>query len=302
MTAALPRQRPLFALLIRLAAMVALSTMALFVKLASESGIHIAEILFWRQFITLPLLGGWLALTGQAMLFTTRRPGMHAKRAAYGMTGMVLIFTALTLLPLAEATVFNFTSTIWAVILSVFLLREKVGRYRWLAVILGFTGVLVIAQPGGGNINLAGAAAALGGAFMVALISIQIRDMNRTEHQLTIVFYFAAFSAPVLLCFMPFVFAPHDMYQWLVIAGLGLSGLAGQVLLTLSLRFGAVASVIVMDYSSLIWATLFGLLVFGNIPPVATWFGAPLIVVAGLIIAYREHKLSIARDVPPAAA
>ncbi len=297
----LPVQRPLFALLIRLAAILALATMAMFVKLASESGIHIAEILFWRQFITIPLLGGWLLLTRQTALFRTQRPGMHAKRALYGMTGMVLLFAALTLLPLAESTVFNFTSAIWAVILSALILHEKVGRYRWIAVILGFVGVLIIAQPGGGNINLAGAAAALGGAFMVALISIQIRDMNRTEHQLTIVFYFAAFSVPVLILFLPFVMTPHSLHQVLIIAGLGIAGLAGQVLLTMSLRFGAVSSVIVMDYSSLVWATLYGFWIFGNIPPVATWFGAPLIVVAGLIIAYREHKLSIPREPPPAA-
>ncbi len=296
MPAELPIQRPLFALLIRLAAILALATMSVFVKLASESGIHVAEILFWRQFITIPLLGGWLLLTRQAALFRTQRVGMHARRAAYGMTGMVLIFSALALLPLAEATVFNFTSTIWAVILSALLLHEKVGRYRWIAVVLGFTGVLIIAQPGGSNIDLLGSALALGGAFMVALISIQIRDMNRTEHQLTIVFYFAAFSVPVLLLILPFVFTAHDSYQWMILAGLGLSGLAGQVLLTLSLRFGAVASVIVMDYSSLIWATLFGFWIFGNIPPVATWFGAPLIVIAGLIIAWREHKLSIPRE------
>ena len=287
-----PAHRPFLALAIRLGAMLALSTMSVFVKLAGQSGIHLTEVLFWRQFLTIPLLLGWFVMTGRTRLLRTQRPAMHAKRAAYGMTGMVLLFTALNLLPLAEATTFNFTSSIWAVILSALILKEKVGRYRWAAVALGFLGVLIIARPGNGDLALEGAAAALAGAFMVALISIQIRDMNRTEEALTIVFYFAAFSAPVLLFFLPFTMTAHDLHQWLILAGMGVAGLAGQILLTAALRFGQVSSVIVMDYSALIWATLFGWTVFGNLPPAATWFGAPLIVAAGAIIALRERALA----------
>ena len=75
----------------------------------------------------------------------------------------------------------------------------------------------------------------------------------------------------------------------------GVIGVLGQVLLTAALRYGTVANVIVMDYSGLIWATLFGWLVFANLPGASFWFGAPLVVGAGLLIAWREHTLGMAR-------
>ncbi len=284
-------QKPLLALIIRLGAALSLSVMLVFVKLAGESGIHVAESLFWRQMPTAPILLAWLWFNGSFATLRTKRLKNHAWRAAYGLLGMMLNFLAVILLPLAEATTFNFTSTFWAVILSAIFLHEKVGPYRWAAVVLGFTGVLIIAQPGDGHIPLAGAAAALGGAFMVALISIQIRDLSRSEAPLTIVFYFSAFSIPVLALSLPFVMTGHTPYQWGLLTGMAVFGLIGQLLLTAALRFGAVASVIVMDYSSLLWATLFGWGIFDRLPSPATWIGAPLIVSAGLIVAWREHRL-----------
>ncbi len=283
------RDRPLLALLIRLIAIVGFAAMAALIKLASQRGIHLVEIVFWRQAITLPLILGWVSINGGLSRLSTKRPGMHAVRAGYGMLGMVLNFGAVILLPLAEATVMNFTAPIWAVILSNLLLKEKVGIWRWSAVALGFIGVLVIAQPGSSHIPLYGASVALGGAFMLALISIQIRGLNRTEEPVTIVFWFAALSTLATLPLLPFFYRPHDALDWLLLLGIGLTGTWGQLLVTAALRFGAVASVIVMDYSSLIWATLFGWLLFHALPPAATWFGAPLIVVAGLVIAWREH-------------
>ena len=284
--------RPLLALAIRLGAAAALATMAALIKLASQRGIHLMEILFWRQGLTLPLILGWLAYRGQISSLATARPWTHARRAAYGLTGMVLNFGAYILLPLAEATTFGFTAPIFAVILSVILLREKVGRYRWAAVILGFAGVWVTTQPGDGHIPLLGAAVAMGGAFMVALISIQIADLNRTEKPLTIVFWFAAFSAPVAALFLPFVMTAHTASDWGLLLAIALSGSLGQLLLTASLRYGQVASVIVMDYSALMWATLYGWVFWDHLPPGSTWLGAPLIVAAGLVIAWRERRLS----------
>ncbi len=287
-----PLQRPVFALVVRLGAAFVLSVMLVFVKLLGESGVHLAEILFWRQVVTLPVLGAWFFASGTMYLLRTERITLHGKRAIYGLIGMFLNFGGVLLLPLAEATTFNFTSAIWAVILSALLLHEKVGRYRWAAVLMGFAGVLVIAQPGKGDIPLLGAIVSLSAAFMIALISIQIRDLGKTEHPLTTVFYFSAFSTPVLALALPFVARSHTPYEWMLLGGLALFGILGQFLLTAALRIGAVASVIVMDYSALIWATLFGWAVFDRLPPAATWFGAPLIVGAGLLIAWREHRLS----------
>ncbi len=261
------RARPLLALALRVAAVAALASMTAMVKLASDHGIHLAEIIFWRQGLTIPMAIAWVMATGSISALGTRRPWMHAKRGLYGITGMVLNFSAVILLPLAEATTFGFTTPIFAVILSATLLAERVGRYRWAAVALGFLGVIVIAQPGGGHIPPLGASVALSGAFMVALISIQVADLNRTDKPLTIVFWFAAFTTPLAALFLPFVMTAHSAFEWALLIAIGVIGGFGQLLLTASLRFGQIASVIVMDYSALVWATLYGWIIWDRLPP-----------------------------------
>lgn len=291
-----PEQRPLFALGLRLIAALTLSLMLVFVKLLGENGVHLAEILFWRQAATVPVLLAWFYFSGRLIMLKTDRLSLHGKRAAVGVVGMVLNFGGVLLLPLAEATTFTFTAAIWAVVLSAVVLRERVGPYRWAAVVLGFAGIVVIAQPGGSHIPLLGALVSLSAAFMIAVISIQVRDLGKTENPLTIVFYFAAFTTPLLALALPLVAQGHTVYQWLLLGGLALFGIAGQLLLTASLRYGGVASVIVMDYSALIWATLFGWTIFGQLPPAVTWIGAPLIIAAGITIAWREHHLGKMRQ------
>ncbi|MFC3097251.1 DMT family transporter [Alteraurantiacibacter palmitatis] len=287
--------RPLLALAIRLGGVMGLSIMAALIKLASTRGIHLAEIIFWRQFTTVPILLAWAWFAGQGAgvarlkALATKRPRDHAMRGIYGMIGMVFNFGAVILLPLAEATTINFSAPIWAVILSIIFLKEKVGVWRWSAVLAGFAGILVIAQPGDGHIPLVGAAVAMAGAFMIALISIQIRDLSRTENPMAIVFWFATLSSICSLPFMLFVAGPHDALDWLILLGTGLAGTWGQLMITAALRYGKVSSVIVMDYSAIVWATLFGWLLFAVLPPITTLFGAPLVIAAGIIIAWRER-------------
>lgn len=297
MTGAAPHH-PLLPLGFRLGAIAAISTMAMFVKLSAEAGVHLVEILFWRQALGIPLILAWLITTRRLDLVKTKRPGAQAVRGIYGLTGMICNFSAIALLPLAEATTLSFTAPIFAVVLSTLLLHEKVGPWRWTAVLLGFGGVLIIAQPGGGHLPLLGALVGLGGAFMIALISIQIADLNRTDHPITIVLWFASMSSAVLLVPVLLYGGAHSVQEWLLLLAMGVSGSIGQLLLTASLRFGKVASVIVMDYSALIWATLFGWLVWQVLPPATTWLGAPLIIGAGAVIAWRERRLHTPRAEP----
>ena len=284
--------RPLLALLMRLAGVCGFALMAALIKLASETGIQLAELIFWRQLVSLPILLGWAMLSGGIGQLATSRPKAHGVRALYGIAGMVLNFGGVILLPLAEATTLGFTAPMFAVLLSIVLLKESVGVWRWSAVAAGFVGIVIIAQPGSGHLPLFGATVALGGAFMIALIATQIRDLSRTETPLVIVFWFSMASVIVALPFMLWVHEPLTGHQWLLLLGMGVAGTWGQVLVTMALRFGKVSSVIVMDYSSIIWATLFGWLLFSTLPALTTWIGAPLVVLAGLIISWREHVLA----------
>lgn len=284
--------RPLLALVIRLLGVAGFAVMAALIKLASERGMHIAELIFWRQLVTVPIIATWAMLGGGIQLLKSDRPKAHAVRGLYGIVGMVFNFGAVMLLPLAEATTINFSAPIWAVILSIVLLKEPVGIWRWSAVLAGFAGILVIAQPGNGHLPLDGALVALGGAFMISLISIQIRDLSRTEQPMVIVFWFAVISVVLAAPFQPFVMQAHSASDWLLLLGIGITGTWGQLLVTMALRFGKVSSVIVMDYSSIVWATLLGFFVFATMPPATTFLGAPLIVASGLIIAWRERVLA----------
>ena len=151
------------------------------------------------------------------------------------------------------------------------------------------------AQPGTGAIPLTGAMVALGGAFMIALIAIQIRDLGRTEAPMVIVFWFALATVLVTAPALPLVHQPLSGEQWLLLLGIGLFGTWGQVFITMALRFGEVSSVIVMDYSSLIWAALFGWLIFGDLPTLGVWLGAPFVIGSGIVITWRERVLRKAR-------
>ena len=282
--------RPLLAMGLRLAAVAVLATLTMAVKYTVDRGVAFPEVLFWRQAITVPILLGWLAARGQVGRLGTRRLPAHFTRALLGTAGMAFTFGAPVLLPLAEAVTLGFTTPIFAVIFSALLLKERIGPYRWTAVLLGFCGVIVIARPDG-HLPLFGSLVGLGAGLMVALISIQVRDLTRTDEPLSIVFWFAALSTPVLALFLPVYASPHTAEQWLLLGAIGLLGCAGQLLLTASLRFGQVATVIVMDYSALAWATFYGWAIWGDVPAASTWLGAPLILAAGLVIVWREHVL-----------
>ena len=130
----------LLALGVRLMAAFALATMGMLVKLAGERGAHLIELIFWRQLLTLVLLGAGLALTGRLAMLKTQRLPAHARRALSGLFGMIFTYGAVLLLPLTEATTLGFTAPVFAVLIAIVLFRERIGPYRWGAVAMGFAG------------------------------------------------------------------------------------------------------------------------------------------------------------------
>jgi drug/metabolite transporter (DMT)-like permease len=211
---------------------------------------------------------------------------------ALGVSAMGLNFLAVTLLPLAEATAIGFTVPLFSTILAALLLGEATGRWRWGAVATGFAGVLLIVQPGSGEVPLGGVAVAILAALLTASVTIVIRRLGRTEPATTTVFWFAVSSLiPLGLLMLAFGRA-HDLGTFALLAGLALAGGLAQLTLTASLRLAPVALVMPMDYSMLLWSTLLGLLLFAELPTSWVWIGAPLIIGSGLVIAWREHRLT----------
>jgi drug/metabolite transporter (DMT)-like permease len=286
-----PTNRPLAGITLRLVAVLALAVMFAAAKLAEARSANLGEIVFWRQAIAAPLVLGWVLANGGVGTLRTTRPVAHVRRMMIGLTGMIFNFWAVLLLPLAEATTFGFTVPIFATILSAIVLKEVTGAHRWGAVIVGFVGVLIVLQPGGHHVPLAGALVALTGAVMTATVTILIRDLGRTEPAPTIVFWFTVTSLVPLGIAFPFFAQGHDTATWALLIVMGIAGGIGQLALTGALKLAPVSVVVPMDYTSLIWATAFGWLLFDALPAPLTWLGAPIIVASGLYIVWREHRL-----------
>jgi drug/metabolite transporter (DMT)-like permease len=279
---------------LRLAAALMLAIMFAGVKWAGQHGVGVAESLFYRQIGTALCAIVWVALGAGFSSLRTQRVGAHVARMTIGVVAMGLNFLAFVLLPLAEATAIGFSVPIFATLLAALLLGEPTGKWRWGAVIVGFVGVLVIVRPGSGHIGTYGGAVAIAAALSTACATIAIRRLGATEATATTVFWFAVSSLVPLGLIMLFSANPHDAATFAVIACFSLAGGLAQLLLTGALRLAPVALVMPMDYSSLLWASLLGWLIFHQLPSPWTWLGAPIVIVAGLVILWREQRLRTA--------
>ena len=285
-------ERPLAGIALRLLTALLLAIMFALVKLASSLGVNLVETLFYRQCGSALCAVGLVAAGPGFASLRTRRVGAHVGRMALGLTAMALNFLAMIMLPLAEATAIGFSVPIFSTILAALVLGEPTGRWRWGAVAVGFLGVLLIVKPGSGHVPLAGAALALLAALLTASVTIVIRRLGATEAAATTVFWFAVSSLLPLGLLMPWFARAHGALAWAVLAGIALAGGLAQLTLTGSLRLAPVALVMPMDYTSLVWATALGVLLFAELPTAWTFGGALVIVASGLVIVWREHRLA----------
>ncbi|MGY4398517.1 drug/metabolite transporter (DMT)-like permease [Sphingomonas sp. UYAg733] len=281
--------RILPAIAMRLMSVALFASMNAVIKLAEERGATLGEILFFRQFGASILLTAIIATGPGLKSVATRRLPAHLARAVLGLSAMACTFSAILMLPLAESTTLGFTMPIFATILGALILREPTGWHRWVAVAVGFAGVLIVAQPGSGHFPIWGAISGLTAALLTASVSILLRQISRTEGTMTTVFWFSTLSLVPLGIVYAFVMQPHAPVTWLLLIGIGLIGGTAQLAMTSALRLGPVSVVVPMDYSSLLWATAYGWLIFGVLPSTWTWIGAPVIIASGLYIVWREH-------------
>ena len=284
-------QRPLAGIALRLLTALLLAIMFALVKLVATRGVNVVESLFYRQCGSALCATGLVAVGPGFVSLRTQRVWAHVGRMALGLGAMGLNFLAFIMLPLAEATAIGFSVPIFSVVLAALILHEPTGRWRWSAVAAGFIGVLLIVQPGSGDVPLLGASVALVAALMTASVTIVIRRLGATERAATTVFWFAV-SSLVPLGFAMLIFGkPHDPVTWIMLGGLALVGGLAQLTLTGALRLAPVALVMPMDYTSLLWALLLGTWIFAEVPTPWIWIGAPIIIASGLVIVWREHRL-----------
>jgi len=250
----------------------------------------LSEVLLFRYLFASGFF--WIILFSTAGLaaLATRRPVDHAIRSISGIVSLGLLYFALTRIPIADATAISYAAPIFITVLSIFLLGEVIGMQRWLAVIAGFVGVLLISRPGTGSWDI-GVIAAAGSAFTGALVAIWLRKLSSSEKPVTIGIFYNNLGCLVCLAWVLLSgwMTPRGGDLWLFL-GFGLGCGVQQWLLTVSFRYAEASLLAPFEYLAMIFAAIVGYVFWGEVPVMTTWIGAGIIAASGLFIFMRRQK------------
>lgn len=262
-----------------------------------ELHLHPFEIAFFRNFFGLLVLTPWFVRQGLAPLYT-QRFGLHMSRALINVVAMLLFFMGLALTPLAQVQALGFTAPLFATLLAIIFLGEKVFAWRWSALIVGFIGALIIIRPGIKTIDV-GSLLVLSSAAIWACAIIIIKMLSRTDSAVTITAYMVLLMTPLSL--VPALFFwqwPNgEQLVWLVFVGV--SGTLAQMGMAQSFRMAEATAVLPLDFMKLIWGALIGYMLFKEVPDAGIWIGGITIFAAATFIAYRESQVKAAEKQIP---
>ena len=250
----------------------------------------VGQVLFSRFFFGLiPIL--LLVPRGEFKTFyKTSRPKLHAFRAITGTLAIIALFIALREIPLADVVSLTFGGPILVTLGSIFFLSEKVGVKRWLAVIIGFFGMLLIVKPAYEELNIYYIFPIIFCIFF-ACVALSIRSLSSTEPNYRIALYFSLLSMIVGLLTLPFGWVMPNKFELFLLIFTGLVGSVANILLTVSLRYAEASLVTPTKYLNLVFAILLGYFIWSEIPKLLTLVGAGLIIVSSVIIFMRESEL-----------
>jgi drug/metabolite transporter (DMT)-like permease len=271
------------------------TVMNMFAKLLSVNH-SVIEIAFYRNLIAcLPFLIMIFAFGRREILIIRSKPSLVGIRAAIGTLSLITTFTAYSLMPMAETTALLFTASLFIPILGVIFLKESVGPYRWAAVAMGFIGVVIMAHPSG-EINTLGIVVALIATLMHASLQIILRYLGRFESPETISFYFFVIGVFLTALPLPFIAVRPTLGEVPLLIGVGLSGAGAQWLLSVAFRNAKAAIVTVFNYSGIVWATLFGWMIWGDWPLPTVMAGAAIVIASNVLMIWRESRLGRISD------
>jgi len=274
----------------------AFSVMDLIVKWSENY--PVGEVLFFRGLFGMITIFFLIPREKYFNFYKTNRPMLHFKRCIAGLIAIVAIFIALRNLPLATVVSISFAAPIFTTILSIFFLSEKVGLYRWLAVIVGFIGILIISQPGFTSFNIYYIYPII---FCLGLsyVAIAIKKLSSTEPVWLIGFYFS-FSI-MIISFFTFHqgWIIPKLLDLFLLSMVGILGGLANLWLTQSYKYSDVSLVTPIKYLALVFAILFGYIFWEEIPTIKTLIGAFLVIMSSVIIFRREiyhnKQVSISR-------
>ncbi|MFQ3585496.1 MAG: DMT family transporter [Cyanobacteriota bacterium] len=254
----------------------------------NSPAIHPFQIVFLRNLFGFLTLSPLVLQAGIQSLRTTKI-GLYLSRGVISTVGMLLSFWAASILPLAEATALSFTQLLFASLIAVLVLQERMRPYRWLALGLGFAGALVMLRPGFQEGSL-GIGLTLIASALFAWVTIVIKMLSRTESSITITAYMGLLQTPMSFLAAVWVWTWPSPEQWLWMVAMGLLGTIGQVALTQAYKLADVTTVMPLDFSRLIWASLIGFWVFAEIPDWWTCLGGALIFAGATSGVYGEAR------------
>ena len=251
----------------------------------------VGQVLFLRFFIGFIPIFFIIPRKKLLSFYKTSRPGLHAFRAFTGAAAIIALFIGLRELPLADVVSLTFGGPIFVTVASIFFLSEKIGIKRWSAVFLGFIGMLLIVQPAFIDLNFYYITPIIFCIFF-ACVAISVRSLSKTEPNYRIAFYFTLLCSllGIATVFKGDWVLPNRIDLGIFII-MGLCGSVANLLLTQSYRLAEASLVTPIKYLSLVFAIVFGFLIWSEIPKLLTLFGALLVITSSLIIFMRENKL-----------
>ena len=258
----------------------------------------VGQVLFFRGFFGILFYFFIIPRDRLHNFYQTKRAGLHTLRCLSGLIALVAIFIALRNLPLATVVSISFAAPIFTTIFSIFLLREKVGIFRWLAVIIGFVGIIIITEPGLSSVNIYYIYPII---FCLGLsyVAIAIRQLSKTEPVWLISLYFSVAITLLSLFTIPYGWIMPSLYDLAFLSFIGFFGGVANLWLSQSYKYSEVSLVTPLKYLALVFAIFFGYLIWGEIPTIKTLMGAGLVIISSLIIFRREiylkKQLTVAR-------
>ncbi len=247
----------------------------------------IGQVLFFRGFFGIVFYFFIIPKNRLHDFYITKRAGLHFLRCFSGLIALVAIFIALRSLPLATVVSISFAAPIFTTIFSIFLLSEKVGIYRWLAVIIGFIGILIITEPGITNLNIYYIFPII---FCLGLsyVAITIRQLSTSEPVWLISFYFSLSITLLSFFTIPQGWIMPDLKDFLILSMIGIFGGVANLWLSQSYKYSEVSLVTPLKYLALVFAIIFGYFIWNEIPTIKTLIGALLVIASTMIIFRRE--------------
>ncbi len=247
----------------------------------------VGQVLFFRGFFGIIFYFFIIPRERLHDFYKTKRPGLHFLRCIAGLIAIIAIFIALRKLPLATVVSISFAAPIFTTIFSIFLLSEKVGIYRWLAVLVGFIGILIITEPGISNLNIYYIFPII---FCLGLsyVAITLRQLSTTEPVWLISLFFSIAITFLSFLTLPFGWVMPSFNHFLILSLVGIFGGVSNLWLSQSYKYSEVSLVTPLKYLTLVFAIIFGYFIWDEIPTIKTLIGALLVIVSTLIIFRRE--------------